>query len=308
MTYIGLGTSVCLSLNIPIVLHSLAQCFAPLKKEDLPVKFDLDFMALLEAGTRPADPYAVVESYMQAWWKGTALERRMGPMNKSAIEDAVIHHRKELSKIEGLDDDVSRSPKSNASSFFTPANPQNNSEVLFDAIHRAGILASGLSDSAQGERQLILRRVSAFHMLHQACVVADVEDTRSERSLKKQGQNTKWITGKTLTIADVLDMYTPSDSSFHDGYINELPDNTLPGVYSTEETLSSKGSILTHESTSTYDLPPESDLGFPDRFSARHYRLSDWGARDDSSRHNSRPVQTAQRNVVIAEARNCLFS
>lgn len=308
MSYVGLGASLSLFIDIPIILRSLANSAPHITKDSLPSKFDEDFMALLEAGTDPTDPFFVVNSYAQEWWKGNAVEKRMGPLNGDTIEDAVVHYRKVLLAHKSAHCSPPALPTSPTLLRSDSGNSLHRTGVLLDAIRKAKSMASGISIGAQAERKLIARRVSAFHTLHQACLINDVNDT--SQFVPAEEQNTKWMTGTDLTVKDVIGLTSGSKDSKHDGYIHELADETLPGNFSTDVTLSSvssstlpittSGSILTAESPSVYDVPPETDLGFPEYFDTENFRPSDWRPDMDSiSQHKPTRAPDILKNKRI---------
>lgn len=148
MTYIGLGTSVCICLDIPIVLRSLAYSFAGMSKADLPTKFDLDLLALLEGGTKPTDPFFLVDVYDHAWWKGTGIEKRLGPISEETILDALFHYEEEMLKVSVENKHTS---DMGATTYPLPSQHVNYNTALLDAVHHAHFLSSGLHTSAQAE-------------------------------------------------------------------------------------------------------------------------------------------------------------
>lgn len=318
MSYVGLGASLCVYLDIPIILRSLACSFACHGKSELPTQFDLDFLFLLEAGTELKDPSLMVKLYKQAWWKGTAAEKRMGPLNAATIDDAVFQHRKEVLKFKKNKDDqveanidAQRSVKSGA---------DYSAEALLGAVQKADCFVSGMAVSAQAERRVVMRRATAFHLLHQASVMVDldlkpvkpaVDATDGTASQADQQDNklcnAKWATGNDLTLDQVLGVFDGT-KKVHEGYIHELVDGLLlTGEYSEETSLSSpngpnppilttSGSILTVESPSVYDVPPETNFGFPDCFDTSKYRLSNWESRPTTVLGRLEHVQVRSRD------------
>ena len=71
MSYVELTTSLGLVINVPIILHSLANSLAPILTVDLPVHYDLGVIATLDTGTNIDQPKHIVNSYALTWWKGT---------------------------------------------------------------------------------------------------------------------------------------------------------------------------------------------------------------------------------------------
>lgn len=277
MTYIGLATSICMHIEIPIVLRSLASSFTSMPKAKSPAKFDLDFLALLEAGAKYNEPGYVVDLYTQAWWEKNGFNRRSGPLTEDTIESAIALHRKQLKKAKAAFQSNSNSNSNNDQISTTPSSSDTpfDENILLNTLCNAEAMANGLNILTQAEHQVAIRRAKAFYMLHEASIVLDVTDQSGGES------NTKWITGQDLTLDQVFGICNASEDLPHDGYVHDLPSGVLSGEYSTEETLSSQEHLDSispsgSESPSVHDAPPETDLQLPSYFDPYHNHIVAW--------------------------------
>ena len=70
MTYVGIATSLGLVIEVLMVLQSLSVSLAAAPNADLPIPFDLGFIAMLDSGNNDSEFNRIVKSYAMAWWKG----------------------------------------------------------------------------------------------------------------------------------------------------------------------------------------------------------------------------------------------
>lgn len=263
MTYVGLAASASVYLEIPIVLRSLATSFGHLPEDDLPIEFDIGFISLLEIGTRPTDPFSLISSYKQPWWKGCRTTKQMGIIREETLKDHLSYYHEELRKKMHKNDITPSINDTAVKPLFTPRN-EGHAEGLLEVIQRTLSLVDGLHVSATSERDLGMRRTAAFLMLHEASVSTDTEHREAEGTGKGKEidveTNTKWVTGTALTRQQAIEILEGRRRSQHEGYIHDMPEGILDGEYSEVDSLADmtlSGSIFTVESASVNDVPPD---------------------------------------------------
>lgn len=282
MSYVGIGASIGIQMEVPILLRSLADYFANLKEVALPVRFDLEFIHMLEGGTKPSDPYYVVETYYKPWWKAAMWARNMGPLNETNLTDAVAIYQRERQK-----NKASAPVRVKGPLYYSPdAEGLDLSIALLHALEQADSTVSALATSAETDRVMMTRRACGFLMLHEASVTIDVEDMPSSSVVAHgtedipasvaplSNQNSQWVHGKTLTEAQVLDLLENSGRE-KDGYFGKLPDGVVTGEWSVDDGASDLSSVI-ELSAACDDATPLISNPFPSYFDHNKFRDQDW--------------------------------
>jgi hypothetical protein len=68
MSWIGIGTSIGLMIDVLILLWSLADSLADVNLDHLPLGFHPSLLALLDDSVASDSPSRLVESYACDWW------------------------------------------------------------------------------------------------------------------------------------------------------------------------------------------------------------------------------------------------
>ena len=92
MSYVGIATSLGLVIEVPMVLRSLSVSLAAAPNADLPIPFDLGFIAMLDSGTNNSEFNRIVKSYVMAWWKGTRKLTDGGTLTAKNLEKCLEQH------------------------------------------------------------------------------------------------------------------------------------------------------------------------------------------------------------------------
>ena len=98
MSYVGMATATGQVVEVPIVLRSLAASLAQVPRAELPIPFDLGFVAMLEVGTNVEQFGRVVKAYEHSWWKATRSPAEGRYLNAQTLEQCLTRHRAQLLK------------------------------------------------------------------------------------------------------------------------------------------------------------------------------------------------------------------
>ena len=104
MSYVGIATSLGLVIEMPMVLQSLSVSLAAAPNADLPIPFDLGFIAMLDSGTNDSEFNRIVKSYAMAWWKGAHKPTDGGTLTAKNLEKCLKQHHHLL--LETMDGNV----------------------------------------------------------------------------------------------------------------------------------------------------------------------------------------------------------
>ncbi|KAF8811073.1 hypothetical protein BYT27DRAFT_7253203 [Phlegmacium glaucopus] len=71
LSYVGISSAIGQTVDVPIIVRSLADSMAMLQGNDLPIPFDPEFLTMLDIGAHDKDNKSrVVTKYEYAWWNG----------------------------------------------------------------------------------------------------------------------------------------------------------------------------------------------------------------------------------------------
>jgi hypothetical protein len=74
LSYLGIGASFVQPLFVPIIVRSLAQSFARLDEDQLPIGVDFDFLSLLDSNLSQQHTICkIVNKYECQWWTITKV-------------------------------------------------------------------------------------------------------------------------------------------------------------------------------------------------------------------------------------------
>jgi hypothetical protein len=168
-------------VDVPIVLRSLSVSLASVASADLPIPFDLAFLAMLEGGTNPDQCERVVKSYALCWWKSTRRPADGSLLSADTVDKCLIHHRSKLLKTMS-----GQSLPARPIIVTPPLQLPSNAEAASDAdaacvrcdFHRSlaadlltelkGIkqFVSGMEATAFNDTDMASRRMAGFYVLH----------------------------------------------------------------------------------------------------------------------------------------------
>lgn len=293
LSYIGLGSSIGLSLKIPIIVRSLAGSFALLEEADLPIGFDLDFITTLDTDLAEQDPMCkIMDKYECAWWtqrKPRNLDSA-DVLDRSSFDKCLQTHLNQIDVQKGGRKDLSSSLISPTKITTAETSANNtlplclNCETLTDILSNTLVdvvdlhsYANTMVTSGECQWNIDMRRASMFNLLYEAAVIKETAvapsaisaSVRTVDSVAANARNElrrlqemppsshKWTWGESLTKTEVSALSrskTKPKNRVHSGYDLSLKDGNRQGVDSS--TLSLPDPVNENEiRPSTHDLP-----------------------------------------------------
>ena len=189
---------------MPVTIRSLADSMAMLHEDQLPIKFDIDFLMMLDTDECANDEKCrIVDQYRSAWW----LARKPRDLNMPEILDGAsigqcldVHKRHFASSDNGygvqtavpivmkvrpaevLNADVtsSHSTAENASALMNPCRQcvqyrQIISNALNDMLDTYQF-SNLMKTSSETQWNMDMRRASAFNLLHETVLIKEMAD------------------------------------------------------------------------------------------------------------------------------------
>jgi hypothetical protein len=245
LSRIGIATSIGHTLQVPIIVRSLADSIALLDEDDLPLAFDLDFKLMLDVD--PSFQHSLcklVDVYSSAWWKRNKPRSLdlADILEVSSFKRCLETHKHQLADAEDTTSDIPSIPNSPKS---PPPRTSGNScpkcghfsQILSNALQdlvNVHELSNTMVTSHEAQWNMSMRRASTFNLLHEAAVVKDVADvagspsptpvvspdsvaetTNSVAEIARKNlahlqslppSSHKWTWGERLTEKEVLDL------------------------------------------------------------------------------------------------------
>ena len=229
MAYIGIGNSIGLAMDVPILVRSLGASFA-LLEEDTPMFIDLDFKLVLDMDFAGQNPKCqLVERYDRAWWKKKAPQNldRIALLDASSVDKCLeTHFSQIISTINEPDDPLEGkiigAGSSETSMSVGPIGPEKHLISKFaypesapdvsakkncrDCLLYAKILNDSLRDllnvhsyansmatSHEAQWQFSMRRASTFNLLYEAAVVKETADSISATVPKRKRERIAFV-------------------------------------------------------------------------------------------------------------------
>ncbi|KIM39385.1 hypothetical protein M413DRAFT_29535 [Hebeloma cylindrosporum] len=272
MSYVGIATTMGLVVEVPIVLRSLAVSLGPVPTDELPIPFDLGFIALLEVGTNCDQFGRVVNSYRLNWWDNTRSPAEHRRLTAQTLEACLQHHRFQLS----LDPNGLHVPSKPIRVIIPPlqlhgsAAPSTAAEIdcrncdryrsladdLMDEMRNLENLSAAMEASTSNEVEIAKRRTAGFYILNERVTLKELQSktitvdgvgtgTRAQKTSRHVRQiaredlrrfqssaDQKWTYGEPLTVRDILNLRHVSGQRNHTGYDTSLDQGRLRGEFS----------------------------------------------------------------------------
>jgi len=95
LSYIGMATAIGWSVEIPIILCSLADSMAELPENKLPLAIHPNFLATLDIGAYEEDNKCqVIKGYNLGWWTGQKLRDldTVKVLDQSSLASCITHY------------------------------------------------------------------------------------------------------------------------------------------------------------------------------------------------------------------------
>jgi len=297
LSYIGYVTSIGDSVDVPIIVRSLAESIAMLEEHDLPVSVTRDLLMTLDTDLSEQNPLCrQVDRYECAWW--TARKPRdlktADILDRSTVDKCLAMHLRKIQEEDGqLTGHETRTTRPN-----TPAPSKKSidcptckdyrqlvADILLDMLEIHNFAKASVT-SGETQFNVDVRRASTFHQLHEAAHAKEMAGYASGASVSHDGSisldkssiaekakrelerlqalppsSHKWTWGESLTEAEVLGGVRPGnrlERERHSGYQVSLREGNL------SKSFSPFPSIPRTPSLEMEDLPSRSPLAIPD--------------------------------------------
>ena len=263
MSLIGIATSIGQSMDVPILIRSLASSIGSLNEEILSLSFDPDFLLTLDSDlSEQHKTCQIVQQYQSSWW--TVKKPRnldwADVLNISSLERCLRTHREQIT---GLVDTSARPGKH--TTFPSPAtaieSPSCNkcheyshilSKTLYDLVNVHNY-AKLLTTCSETQWNIDMRRASTFYSLHEASVIKQTASSSSatldvpssvdsvretaakelHRLQKLPPSSHKWTWGETLSDSDILGLKrctVSAKNQIYSGYGWSLKNGRVAGL------------------------------------------------------------------------------
>ena len=185
MSYIGFAASTGCPVEIPALTRSLA-AFLFGRPQSRKSSFGLDFkmLQLLDVGTLPGDPGAVVERYEHDWWIGSPSDGFRSTFNSSTLHVCLGLHRK-IAKYVPSATTYEKHLYGWGRGILFPTQERDQCQncqrmhgivtAATDELRELRTMVDGFETYLDVERRLVERRASGLHGLIQAAELKETE-------------------------------------------------------------------------------------------------------------------------------------
>ena len=244
MCFVSMAMAIGQVFDIPIVLHSLAVSMSLFSesKINLPMSFDLEFVAMLEVGTNENQMDRVVNSYAHDWWNDrtrTKAPKFHEMFTTETVQECLAHHCKQL----GADDisiplqysnlipslTISPSTANTAATGTSrpggtvhprATEPDSNCDMyrglaasLYKEMVGVKNFASIMSVTSSDDMEVVSRRASGFYDLHEKVTLKELTSQPHEVKGLARGSRTKFIHGAAVRAAEDLECFKKMPTS-----------------------------------------------------------------------------------------------
>ena len=249
---------------MPIIVRSLAESFATLDEDQLPIGMNRDFMLTLDSDLAEQNSHCRrVDKYENNWWirsKQKDLDS-VKVMDRSSMDRCLETHFEQLFGARQTPFDIAAMPlgpysiqlESSSESQSKCRNCVRYKDILSSTLHdvlEIHNFANTTMTSTEAQWNITMRRASTFNLLHEAVVIKET-DLDSSADAAHRGKNVikmvaktakdnllrlqslpptshKWTWGETLTKGEVLNLGrsgTRPTKKMHSGYDVSLADD-----------------------------------------------------------------------------------
>lgn len=244
LSFVGIGSAIGQTLEIPIMVRSLADSLARLSEDDLPVPIDPGFMALLEVDARERnDRCRVVDKYDCSWWTGRRPQdlNTVEYLSAETLMRCLEFHRDQLGKDQDIATLAHPHPLAmppapapvgagQATNCRTCIEYRGLVSEMFKNLQEIHKYSTTMTTASENQWKIDMRSASTFHLLHQAVIAKETAhpapvpspipvyaSTKTRASaVRQQAQKElnmysalppashKWTWGEVLTEREVL--------------------------------------------------------------------------------------------------------
>src|ERR1700761_6674308 len=189
-----------------MVLQSLSVSLAAVPNADLPIPFDLGFIAMLDSGTNDSEFSRIVKSYAMAWWKGARKPADGGTLTAKNLEKCLEqHHCLLLETMDGkpmpehpiipipsLQLPISAVGTDIATDNCTQCTVYKSlAGDLLNEMRSIKNFVSGMAGTTSNETELIPRRALGFYSLHEKVLTKELGSESQSVIVKHKLSTTK---------------------------------------------------------------------------------------------------------------------
>ena len=175
MSWIGIGNTIGLMIEVPILLRSLADSLANIKIEHLPLGFHPSLLAALDDGVATEAPIRLVDSYACNWWR---LDREPGPdgiLGITTLDECLNTHRQYVPA-----PNVYSSPPDSQLPTTQPdcqscLNLRGLVQDMSAELRSMHNFINGCESSADAALNANTRQAAGFHRLHELALLKELQ-------------------------------------------------------------------------------------------------------------------------------------
>jgi hypothetical protein len=192
LSFVGIGSAIGQTLEIPIILRSLADSLAQVSEDDLPIPLDPGFLALLDDDPHDKlDKSRVVGQYDCAWWSGRRPQdlSTVEVLSEKTLMRCLAFHREQLAK--GQDVATPALPMlltmPPAPGFAGASNAgAGQATICRTCVESRGLVSqmlqnlqdihkysTAMTTASEHQWKIDMRSASTFHILHQAVIAKE---------------------------------------------------------------------------------------------------------------------------------------
>ena len=183
LSYIGMAAAIGLSINIPVIVRSLAKDFyAHAGHEERLISLDMEFLLALDASTSNEQAGTFVDKYTLAWWKVKGPAPKKSILTSANIRMCLAFHRDQFKKSAG---DPAKMMKPEY--VWKPSAGDKQGNCARCRLYRAvalGVLDElqdirhhihGMEVSLAAKKELTMRRASGFNQVFEYLVSKELD-------------------------------------------------------------------------------------------------------------------------------------
>lgn len=292
LSIIGVGNTLGLLIDVPIIVRSLVDSFAFVGEDELPLPMTSDFLTLLDTGTDPRRHGRIVHDYHLAWWMNDECpDMESEWLSSGTVGPCVEYHADQLCRNANNDRHVADVPLYVAPSLGHSSDPGANADLqpivdhLIDELPSLHGMAAAMQTTHEKNWDLAMRRASGFYDLHEKALLKETDEdaeptagTGPDASLPDASR--KWTWGESLTQDDVLGIdrhrsRVQDRAAFQSGNDATLESDSDVGYDSTVPMSHGLEARHSEPSAAAATSPPRTEHGHSDYFCGSDRRLYD---------------------------------
>jgi hypothetical protein len=187
ISWIGIGNSIGLMIDVLILLRSLADSLADVNLDHLPLGFHPSLLAFLDDSVASDSPSHLVESYACDWWHQKADPAPSRIFGINTLDECLDHYQQWVSTHETVSTPIDSQSGQDAPSGQVDCQSCMDLHALihdmFDEAHMMHSFLSTCESAADAEMNANLRKVAGFHHLHELALLKEIQSKPSKLTL-----------------------------------------------------------------------------------------------------------------------------